>query len=154
MAMSEPNLDNFIKHYASMVIGPDKVNQSRHIKFFKNIEGLKNHMLKHAEILRPKFQLVDKWLSKQNFGSWTKPTGGYFVTFKSEPGLAKEIINLAKKAGLKLTPAGATFPYGVDPQDEIIRLAPTACTIEELEQAMQIFNACVALASVKKAASS
>ena len=154
MAMSEPNLDNFIKHYASMVIGPDKVNQSRHIKFFKNIEGLKNHMLKHAEILRPKFQLVDKWLSKQNFGSWTKPTGGYFVTFKSEPGLAKEIISLAKKAGLKLTPAGATFPYGVDPQDEIIRLAPTACTIEELEQAMQIFNACVALASVKKAASS
>ena len=154
MAMSEANLDNFIKHYASMVIGPDKVNQARHIKFFKNIEGLKNHMLKHAEILRPKFQLVDEWLSKQNFGSWTKPTGGYFVTFKSEPGLAKEIISLAKKAGLKLTPAGATFPYGVDPQDEIIRLAPTACTIEELEQAMQIFNACVALASVKKAASS
>ena len=111
-------------------------------------------MLKHAEILSPKFELVDKWLSKQNFGSWTKPTGGYFVTFKSEPGLAKEIISLAKKAGLKLTPAGATFPYGVDPEDEIIRLAPTACTIQELEQAMQIFNACVALASVKKTVSS
>jgi DNA-binding transcriptional MocR family regulator len=154
MAMSEANLDNFIKHYSSIVIGPDKVNQSRHIKFFKNFEGLKNHMLKHAEILSPKFELVDKWLSKQNFGSWTKPTGGYFVTFKSEPGLAKEIISLAKNAGLKLTPAGATFPYGVDPEDEIIRLAPTACTIEELEQAMQIFNACVALASVKKTVSS
>ena len=153
MAMSEANLDNFIKHYSSIVIGPDKVNQSRHIKFFKNFEGLKNHMLKHAEILSPKFELVDKWLSKQNFGSWTKPTGGYFVTFKSEPGLAKEIISLAKNAGLKLTPAGATFPYGVDPEDEIIRLAPTACTIGELEQAMQIFNACVALASVKKTVS-
>ena len=154
IAMSEANLENFIKHYSSIVIGPDKVNQSRHIKFFKNFEGLKNHMLKHAEILSPKFELVDKWLSKQNFGSWTKPTGGYFVTFKSEPGLAKEIISLAKNAGLKLTPAGATFPYGVDPEDEIIRLAPTACTIEELEQAMQIFNACVALASVKKTVSS
>ena len=154
MAMSEANLDNFIKHYSSIVIGPAKVNQSRHIKFFKNFEGLKNHMLKHAEILSPKFELVDKWLSKQNFGSWTKPTGGYFVTFKSEPGLAKEIISLAKNAGLKLTPAGATFPYGVDPEDEIIRLAPTACTIKELEQAMQIFNACVALASVKKTVSS
>ena len=154
IAMSEANLNNFIKHYASIVIGPDKVNQARHMKFFKNIEGLNNHMLKHAQILKPKFELVEKWLSKQNFGSWTRPTGGYFVTFKSEPGLAKEIISLAKKAGLKLTPAGATFPYGVDPQDEIIRLAPTACTIQELEQAMQIFNACVALASVKNTVSS
>ena len=133
-----------------MVIGPDKVNQARHIKFFKDFKGLKSHMNKHAEIVGPKFELVQEWLSKQNYGSWTKPTGGYFVTFKAESGLAREIVNLANKAGLKLTPAGATFPYGGDPNDEIIRLAPTACTNQELEEAMKIFNACVALATLKK----
>ena len=150
IAMSKNNLEKFIKHYSSMVIGPDKVNQARHIKFFKDFKGLKNHMNKHAEIIGPKFELVQEWLSKQNYGSWTKPTGGYFVTFKAESGLAREIVNLANKAGLKLTPAGATFPYGVDPNDEIIRLAPTACTNQELEEAMKIFNACVALATLKK----
>ena len=111
-------------------------------------------MFLHAQILGPKFELVQEWLSKQNYGSWTKPTGGYFVTYKSEPGLAKEIINLANRAGLKLTPAGATFPYGVDPNDEIIRLAPTACSIQELQQAMELFNASVVLATLKKGVSS
>ena len=154
IAMSKFNLEGFIKHYSSMVIGPDKVNQLRHIKFFKDFQGLKNHMFLHAQILGPKFELVQEWLSKQNYGSWTKPTGGYFVTYKSEPGLAKEIINLANRAGLKLTPAGATFPYGVDPNDEIIRLAPTACSIQELQQAMELFNASVVLATLKKGVSS
>ncbi len=153
IAMSKSNLDSFLKHYSSIVIGPDKVNQLRHVEFFKDFKGLKDHMLKHAEILIPKFNLVQEWLSKQNYGSWTKPTGGYFVTYKSEPGLAKEIISLAKDAGLKLTPAGATFPYGVDPRDEIIRLAPTACSIEELEKAMELFNICVALATLKQTSS-
>ena len=153
IAMSQSNLDSFLKHYSSIVIGPDKVNQLRHIEFFKDFNGLKDHMLKHAEILIPKFNLVQEWLSKQNYGSWTRPTGGYFVTYKAEAGLAKEIIRLAKDAGLKLTPAGATFPYGVDPKDEIIRLAPTACTMEELEKAMELFNVCVALATLKKVSS-
>ena len=151
IAMSNTNQQRFLKHYSSMVIGPDKINQLRHINFFKDLVGLNDFMEQHAEIVRPKFQTVENWLSKQNFGSWTKPTGGYFVTYKSEPGLAKEIIRLADLAGLKLTPAGATFPYGVDPKDEIIRIAPTACSAEDLEKAMEIFNICVALATLKQA---
>ena len=89
-------------------------------------------------------------MEKQNFGTWTKPSGGYFVSFNSKPGLAKEIVGLADSAGLKLSPAGSTFPYGVDPKDENIRLAPTACLDEELEIAMELFVICVALATLKK----
>ena len=154
IAMSEANLERFIKHYSSIVIGPDKVNQLRHIRFFKNFKGLKSHMVKHAEILGAKFEIVQECLSNQNYGSWTRPTGGYFVTYKTRPGLAKEIISLANKAGLKLTHAGATFPYGVDPNDEIIRIAPTACTDKELKLAMDVFNVCVTLANLKKEVSS
>jgi|TARA_B100001245_G_scaffold236551_1_gene228245 DNA-binding transcriptional MocR family regulator len=149
IGMSEENLSRFIKHYSSMVIGPDKVNQARHIMFFKNFNGLLSHMQKHAEILRPKFEIVEKWLSKQSFGTWTHPTGGYFVSFNSKPGLAKEIIKLSNSSGLKLSPAGSTFPYGVDPNDENIRLAPTACSNEELESAMELFVTCVVLANLR-----
>ena len=154
IAMSENNLARFVKHYSSVAINPNKVNQARHVNFFQDFTDLKSHMEKHADIVRPKFQIVQKWLSKQNYGSWTKPTGGYFVSFNCEPGLAKEVIGLANLAGLKLTPAGSTFPYGVDPNDENIRLAPTACTNEELEQAMELFIICVAFATLKKKASS
>ena len=154
IAMSENNLNRFIEHYSSVTINPDKVNQARHMNFLQDFQGLKSHMKKHADIVRPKFQIVQKWLSKQNYGSWTSPTGGYFVSFNCEPGLAKEIVGLANLAGLKLTPAGSTFPYGVDPNDENIRLAPTACTNEELEQAMELFNICVTFATLKKRASS
>ena len=150
LALSESNLDLFLKHYLALVIGPDKVNQAKHVKFFRKNGGVISHMKKHAEILKPKFELVNNWLSKQNYGSWTKPTGGYFVSFTSQEGLAKEIINLASGLGLKLTPAGATFPYGVDPKDNIIRLAPTACNIKELDQAMEIFVCCVALATLRR----
>ena len=150
LALSESNLDLFLKHYLALVIGPDKVNQAKHVKFFRKNGGVLSHMKKHAEILKPKFELVNNWLSKQNYGSWTKPTGGYFVSFTSQEGLAKEIINLASGLGLKLTPAGATFPYGVDPKDNIIRLAPTACNIKELDQAMEIFICCVALATLRR----
>ena len=153
IAMSEHNLSLFVKHYSSMVIGPDKVNQAKHLKFFKDFNGVLSHMKGHAEILRPKFEIVDKYLSKQNFGTWTRPTGGYFVSYNCKPGLAKEIVSLANLAGLKLTPAGSTFPYGVDPNDENIRLAPTACSNEELELAMELFVACVTLASLKNATS-
>lgn len=149
LALSKFNLDLFLKHYLALIIGPDKVNQAKHVKFFKKNGGVISHMKRHAEILKPKFELVDSWLSKQDYGSWTKPTGGYFVSFTSEEGLAKEIINLASGLGLKLTPAGATFPYGVDPKDNIIRLAPTACNIKELDTAMEIFVCCVALATLR-----
>ena len=107
-------------------------------------------MRKHAVIVGPKFEIVEKWLSKQNFGEWTKPTGGYFVSFTSKKGLAKEIVKLASSVGLKLSPAGSTFPYGVDPNDENIRIAPTACSNENLELAMEIFVICVALATFRK----
>ena len=150
LALSPSNLDLFLKHYLALVIGPDKVNQAKHVKFFQKNGGVVSHMQKHAEILKPKFELVDRWLSKQNLGSWTRPTGGYFVSFTSQEGLAKEIISLASDLGLKLTPAGATFPYGVDPKDNIIRLAPTACSIKELDQAMEVFNCCVALATLRR----
>ena len=154
IAMSENNLNRFVKHYSSVAINPNKVNQAKHVNFFQDFIDLKSHMKKHADIVRPKFQIVQKWLSKQNYGSWTKPTGGYFVSFNCEPGLAKKVVGLANLAGLKLTPAGSTFPYGVDPNDENIRLAPTACTIKELEQAMELFIICVAFATLKKKASS
>ena len=150
LALSEPNLDLFLKHYQALIIGPDKINQAKHVEFFKKNGGVLSHMKKHADILKPKFELVDRWLSRQNYGSWTKPSGGYFVSFTSQEGLAKEIINLASSLGLKLTPAGATFPYGVDPKDNTIRLAPTACNINELEQAMEIFVCCVALAVLRR----
>ena len=150
IAMSFNNLSRFVKHYSSVVIGPDKVNQARHLRFFNNFEALLSHMKEHAKIIRPKFEIVEKWLSKQNLGVWTKPTGGYFVSFNSKPGLAKEIIDLANTAGLKLSPAGSTFPYGVDPNDENIRIAPTACSNTELELAMELFVTCVVLATLRR----
>ena len=150
MALSEKNMESFIKHYGAVVIGPDKVNQARHVKFFQKNGGVHTHMKRHAAILRPKFDMVEKKLSEQDFGSWTRPTGGYFVSLTTQRGLAKEIINLAKELGLKLTPAGATYPYGVDPADNNIRIAPTACSLEELSQAMDILVCCLALATLKK----
>ena len=103
-------------------------------------------MSMHADLIRPKFELVQKWLDGQEYGSWTKPTGGYFVLLKTDPGLANRIISLASELGLKLTPAGSTHPYGVDPEDQYIRIAPTACSIEELDLAMEIFVCCLGLA--------
>jgi DNA-binding transcriptional MocR family regulator len=110
-------------------------------------------MRKHALLVKPKFDLVQDWLSKLNYGDWTKPTGGYFVSFNSPPGLAKEIISLADKAGLKLTKAGSAFPYGVDPEDKNIRIAPTACSLEEVNIAMELFVICTALATLNSSSS-
>ena len=150
IALSDNNLEIFLKHYSSVTIGPDKVNQARHERLFKTYEDLEKHMEKHAEIIKPKFEIVEKWLSLQNFGSWTKPSGGYFVSFNTKPGLAKKTIQLALDVGLKLTPAGSTYPYGVDPLDQNIRLAPTACSVHELEEAMEMFITCVALATLQQ----
>ena len=154
LGASVKNLEHFRKRLAVMSIGPNKLNQQRHVLFLKNIEGVRSHMQKHAEILRPKFEMVQKHLENglagKEMGSWCKPEGGYFVSFDSNPGLAKEIIRLSGEAGVKLTPAGATFPYGYDPEDKNIRLAPTFPSVEDLDQAMQVFVTCVKLASVRQ----
>jgi aspartate/methionine/tyrosine aminotransferase len=154
LAAAAPALKAFKQHLAISSIGPDKVNQQRHISLLKSAEGFRAHMAKHAEILRPRFAIVEKHLSSgladSGVASWLKPNGGYFVSFDSLPGLAKEIVAMAAAAGVKLTPAGATFPYGDDPADTNIRIAPTYPTIEDIDQAMAIFVVCVKLASVRK----
>ena len=154
LGSSEKNLEFFRNRLAVMSIGPNKLNQQRHVLFLKNLAGVVAHMRKHAEILRPKFAMVQKHLknelSGKGMGSWSNPKGGYFVSFDSLPGLAKEIIRLASNAGVKLTHAGATFPYSHDPFNKNIRLAPTFPSVEDLDQAMQIFVICVQLASIRK----
>ena len=154
LGASRRNLEYFRKRLSVMSIGPNKLNQQRHLLFLRNLEGVRIHMQKHAAILRPKFEMVQKHLENglagKAMGSWCKPEGGYFVSFDSNPGLAKEIIRLSAEAGVKLTPAGSTFPYGQDPKDENIRLAPTFPSVKDLDQAMQVFVTCVQLASVRQ----
>ena len=145
IAMSERNQELFLPFYSSLMIGPDKLNQAKHVRFFKE-KSLEQHMRNHAKIIKPKFDLVCNKLKTQEFGKWTSPNGGYFLLFESDTGLARNIISLAAEAGLKLTPAGATHPYGVDDEDKYIRLAPTACTLEEIDVAMDVFICCIGLA--------
>ena len=125
-----------------------------HVKFFKNIHGMVTHMKKHAEILRPKFEAVlnclDRELTGLEIGTWIRPRGGYFISFDSMEGCAKAIVAKAKEAGLIMTPAGATFPYGKDPKDSNIRIAPSFPTPEELELATKVFVLSVKLVSVEK----
>lgn len=135
-------------------IGYDKLNQLRHVKYFKNIEGMRAHMMKHAQIIRPKFEAIENVLSEElgelKIGSWTKPVGGYFISFDAMEGCAKEIVQKCKEAGVVLTGAGATFPYKKDPQDSNIRIAPTYPSEEELRVATDLFVLCVKLVSVEK----
>ena len=145
IAMSLNNQNKFLPFYSSLMIGPDKLNQARHIRFFSQID-LKDHMKRHADIIKPKFDLVINKLESQNFGKWTRPEGGYFLLFEADKGLAKKIISLASELGLKLTPAGATHPYGLDEEDKFIRIAPTACSLDELDTAMDVFLCCIGLA--------
>jgi len=148
------NLERLRKHMTVYTIGPDKVNQLRHVRFLKDLTGIRALMRRHAAILRPKFETVlrhlDAGLGREGLGQWTRPRGGYFVSFDGRPGLAKEIVRLAGDAGVKLTPAGATFPYGRDPEDRNIRLAPTFPSVAELDQAMRVFVVCVRLASLRR----
>ncbi len=155
MAASESNLKG-IKHALSfMTIGPDKVNQLRHVKFFSENGALQAHMKKHAAIIKPRFASVLDHLQAafgdSELGKWESPEGGYFISFDTLPGLAKDVVRMAGEAGVKLTPAGATFPYGKDPQDSNIRIAPTVPTVEQVDAAMEIFVLCVKLASVRQA---
>ena len=154
VAASKANLDDFRKYMTVQTIGHDKLNQLRHVRFFKDINGLHEHMKKHADILRPKFELVlatlDKELNGLGIGEWTKPHGGYFISFDSMEGCAKAIVAKAKEAGVVMTGAGATYPYGKDPKDSNIRIAPSYPSVEELGKAAEVFVLCVKLVSVEK----
>jgi len=149
IAMSKANQELFLPFYSSLMIGPDKINQAKHVIFFRDV-NLTDHMKKHAEIIRPKFDLVISKLNSQGLGKWTEPNGGYFLLYESDNGLAKRIIGLANELGLKLTPAGATHPYGIDEEDKYIRIAPTACSLDELDKAMDVFLCCIGLASEER----
>ena len=154
VATSPNNMVDFVATLKYQTIGHDKVNQLRHVRFFGDIHGMVEHMRKHAAIIRPKFEMVENTLAEHleglDIGTWTKPRGGYFILFDSLPGCAKEIVALMKKAGVIMTPAGATWPYGKDPNDSNIRIAPTYPTLAELKSAMETFTICVRIASAKK----
>ena len=154
IAASTANLADIRKQMTIQTIGHDKVNQLRHARYFKDIHGVVEHMRKHADILRPKFEAVIDVLNKEldglEIGSWTEPRGGYFISFDSLEGCAKAIVAKAKEAGVIMTPAGATFPYGKDPKDSNIRIAPSFPTPEELSMAANIFVLSVKLVSIDK----
>ena len=154
MAASKANLDFVKKSMTIQTIGYDKINQLRHVRYFKDIQGIREHMRKHADLLRPKFEAVqdvlDKELSGLGIGSWTKPNGGYFISFQTMDGCAKAIVAKCKEAGVVLTNAGATYPYGIDPKDSNIRIAPSFPTPEEMAVATDLFVLCVKLVSVEK----
>lgn len=154
IASSEANLKWISKRMNVETISYDKINQLRHVRYFKNGDGLRAHMRKHAEFLRPKFdavlEILDRELTGLGAGSWMKPMGGYFISFDAVPGCAKAIVNKCKEAGVVLTGAGATYPYGKDPDDSNIRIAPSYPTLEELKQAAELFTLCAKLATVEK----
>lgn len=154
LAASEANLADIKKQLTIQTIGHDKLNQLRHVRYFKDINGIKEHMKKHAEYMRPKFEAVLEVLESElgglGIGTWTNPKGGYFISFDAMEGCAKEIVAKCKEAGVKLTGAGATFPYGLDPKDSNIRIAPSFPTPEELKQAADLFVLSVKLVSVEK----
>ena len=145
-------LQNLMAHLSVQTVGPDKVNQLRHARFLNG--RVAEHMAAHAEILRPKFALVEEILTEQlgdlAIAEWTQPKGGYFVSLDLLPGLAKQVVTMAKESGLALTPAGATFPYGIDPDDRNVRIAPTFGSLPELAGAMEILTLCVKLASARQ----
>lgn len=142
------------KLMGAQTIGYDKLNQLRHVKFFGDKAGLMAHMAKHAAILKPKFDIVTETLSRElgdtGCADWTNPKGGYFISFNTMPGLAKKVVAMCKEAGVELTGAGATYPYGIDPEDKNIRLAPSMPPVADLKVAAELFCLCVKLASVEK----
>ena len=154
IASSRENIDYILSLMTVQTIGHDKINQLRHARFFKDINGLNAHMKKHAELLRPKFAAVLDALESEiaglEIGTWIKPRGGYFISFNSMPGCAKAIVAMCKDLGVVMTGAGATFPYGKDPKDSNIRIAPTFPSVEEMTVAAKVFVLCVKLVSVNK----
>ncbi|MGB0973364.1 MAG: aminotransferase class I/II-fold pyridoxal phosphate-dependent enzyme [Flavobacteriaceae bacterium] len=151
---SVANMDWYRNHLFFSSIGPDKINQLRHTRFFGSIEGINEHMKKHAELLKPKFDrtlsILEKELSDTGLATWTVPNGGYFISFNVQNGTAKRVVELSAKAGVKLTNAGATFPYKKDPNDSNIRLAPSCPTLEDIDSAMHIVCLAVKIAAREK----
>lgn len=154
IATSQGNLEYIKKSLTIQTIGYDKINQLRHARYFKNFEGIQAHMRKHAALMRPKFEAVQSILERElgglEIGEWTKPNGGYFISFEAMEGCAKAIVAKCKDAGVVLTGAGATFPYGKDPRDSNIRIAPSFPTPEEMSMATELFALCVKLVSIDK----
>ncbi len=154
MASGKATIAGFTAHFGKASIGPNKLNQYRHLKFLQNKRHVLEHMQKHAALIAPKFALVERILAENfadnDMGEWLSPQGGYFISFNTRPGLAKTVVSLAGDVGVKLTPAGATFPLGNDPEDRNIRIAPTYPNLAELEKAMEVFVNCVKLASLRQ----
>lgn len=155
MGASTANLSIFCQQLGISMIGPDKVNQARHARLFVDLAAIKTHMRKHATILKPRFDCVQKHLhaafSGSDLGEWTQALGGYFISFNTRAGLASTVIKMANDVGVKLTPAGATFPYGKDADNRNIRLAPSFPSLAEVDMTMRVFTVCVKLASVEQA---
>ena len=155
LATSPANLTAFEQRLSCMTIGPDKVNQLRHVRLLPDRAAVEAHMERQAQLLRPKFQLVlaqlERDLGDAGIACWSKPVGGYFISLDTAPGLAREVIQLAADLGVKITPAGATFPYGRDPNDSNIRIAPTFPPLDDLERAIKAFTLCVKLAAARRA---
>jgi aspartate/methionine/tyrosine aminotransferase len=159
MAGSEKNVGWLRGHRSKATIGPDKLTQLRHVRFFKNMDGVHAHMKKHAAILKPKFEAVDRVLSRElgpkglaGLATWTRPLGGYFVSLDTLDGLARTVVKMVADAGVKMTEAGAAFPYGKDPRDRNIRIAPSLPKLPEIETAMEVLAVCVQRASLQKLA--
>lgn len=154
LAASADNLADIKKQLTNQIIGFDKINQLRHVRYFKDVDGIAEHMKKHAASMRPKFEMIlnmfDTELKGLGAGSWYSPKGGYFITYETLEGCAKNVVAKAKEAGVVMTPAGAPFPYGKDPKDAVIRISPSYPSLEDLRLAAEIFVVCVKLASVEK----
>jgi DNA-binding transcriptional MocR family regulator len=154
LAASTENVRWFLDNLGMGSIGPDKVNQLRHVQFFGSAQGVRDHMVRHREIIAPKFAAVEEVLSERLGGlgiaTWTQPRGGYFVSLDVPDGTASRVVALARQAGIALTPAGASFPGGNDPRDRNIRLAPTFPELAEVRTAMEAVTTCVLLAAAEK----
>ena len=154
MAASRANIEYFTGVFGVQMISYDKVNQLRHVKYLKDKAHTLEIMKRHASVMAPKFRCVSRWLTEQiaplGFASWNDPKGGYFVSLYTMPGTAKRVWQLCKEAGVTMTNAGATYPYGIDPNDSNLRIAPSLPPVEELEQAMEVFTTCLKLAALEK----
>lgn len=154
VASSEANISDIKKRLGMQTIGHDKINQLRHVAYFKNMDGIKAHMMKQAAVIRPKFEMLDEMLTAEiasrGIGRWMKPKGGYFISFEAMDGCAKAIVDKCKEAGVVLTGAGSPFPYKKDPKDSVLRIAPTYPSLEELTEAAKVFVTVVRLVSAEK----